>query len=359
MDVNRGLNDVFLTMMKFEFPGLVLAILFVLIGSNSSFGQGVFTFMHDGLERTYFLEIPEGPTEGMPLVFALHGYSGGAITIYSYSGWSDISTAEGVAICYPQGTLDDIGVPHWNANLGISSTDDVGFLTELASHLQEEYGFSAECTFSCGFSNGGYMSYTLACERPDVFRAVGSVAGCMSASDQAACDPSEVVPVIHIHGTLDPTVNYDQGSLSGPPWSGGWGVVDIMEFWSDAMGTTQSSETPIDNVVVLDLTTVDFIRNYGAPGGQEFHHYRVNGGLHDWPDAWGNQDIDATALIWEFFASVCAAGPTDVDTELLLSKPVLVRVLDMLGREVEDLPGQLRLHIYSDGTVRKQVRLPD
>ena len=85
------------------------------------------TFFHDGLDRSYFLELPDNIEPGAPLVIVLHGYTSGPAVIYSYSGWSAISAAEGVAVCYPEGTLDYFGVPHWNANLGISDTDEPRF----------------------------------------------------------------------------------------------------------------------------------------------------------------------------------------------------------------------------------------
>jgi polyhydroxybutyrate depolymerase len=210
-------------------------------------------------------------------------------------------------------------------------------------------------------SNGGFMSYTLACERPDLFRAIGSVTGNMSAYDQLNCDPSNVLPVIHLHGTLDPTVSYNQGVILDGPWSGGWGVEEVMDFWTGLMGTTQSTEEAVPNTVLLDLSTVDFIRHFGASGGQEFHHYRVNGGLHDWFGAWGNQDIDSTELLWDFFSNVCAQPATGVLNPLSSSafNRQLLRITDMLGRTVseETERGGLLLYVYSDGTVEKRMTI--
>ena len=276
-----------------------------------------------------------------------------------YSGWSDIAESGQAVICYPQGTSDDFGINHWNANLGISDTDDIGFLSALVEHLQQIYGLSTECTFTCGMSNGGFMSYTLACERPDLFRAIGSVTGNMSAYDQLNCDPSIVLPVIHLHGTLDPTVSYNQGVILDGPWSGGWGVEEVMDFWTGLMGTSQTTEEAVPNTVLLDLTTVDFIRHFGASGGQEFHHYRVNGGLHDWFGAWGNQDIDSTELLWDFFSNVCEQPTTGAINPLSSStfNRQLLRITDILGRTVneETLRGGLLLYVYSDGTVEKRM----
>lgn len=317
--------------------------------------QEEWSFEYGGLERSFYLDLPPGDPIGKPLVFVLHSYTSSAWTIRAYSGWTAIADEGGAVVCYPQGTNDFIGVPHWNSNLGISDTDDVGFLVALAEHLQDTYALNKSCMYSCGMSNGGFMSYTLACERPDIFRAVGSVAGSMSAIDQEGCDPSEVVPIIHLHGTNDPVVSYNQGVIGSNSWSGGWGIPDLMDHWSGLMETDQVEETAMPNVVLLDLTTVDFIRHFDAPGGQEFHHYRVNGGMHDWCGVWGNQDIDATTLMWEFFENACAGGFTEVETLRPNAKKELVRVIDMLGREAPILPGALRIYLYSDGSSEKRI----
>ncbi|MCH1583549.1 MAG: hypothetical protein L7S62_00175 [Flavobacteriales bacterium] len=340
---------------------LIGFVLFVSAALQGVRAQGDFVFSHDGVERTYLLDLPEVDTEGLPLVMVLHGYVSSAQLIRGYSGWTEIAENGEAVICYPQGTSDDFGINHWNANLGISDTDDIGFLSALVEHLQQMYGLSSDCTFTCGMSNGGFMSYTLACERPDLFRAIGSVTGNMSAYDQLNCDPSNVLPVIHLHGTLDPTVSYNQGVILDGPWSGGWGVEEVMDFWTGLMGTTQSTEEAVPNTVLLDLTTVDFIRHFGASGGQEFHHYRVNGGLHDWFGAWGNQDIHSTELLWDFFSNVCAQPATGVLNPLSSSafNRQLLRITDILGRTVNDETerGGLLLYVYSDGTVEKRINV--
>ena len=271
------------------------------------------TFTHDGIERTYLLDVPENLAPGSPLVFVLHGYTSSAQNIRAYSGWSEISDSEGVVVCYPQGTLDFFSTTHWNANLGVSETDDHGFLVALAEYLQEEYQLSPECTFSCGMSNGGFMSYSLACNEWETFKAIGSVTGSMSESDFLTCNPSTVVPVIHLHGTEDSVVDYEDGV--GNNFWGTAGVEEIMSLWVDLMGTTAVAEVQLPNQETNDITSVDFIRHYGAPGGQEFHHYRVNGGDHDWFGAWGSQDVQSTEVIWEFFKNICEGAPLSVQEE--------------------------------------------
>ena len=78
------------------------------------------------------------------------------------------------------------------------------------------------------------------------------------------------------------------------------------------MGTTTLEQTALPNQEILDVTSVDFLRYAGSPGGQEFHHYRVNGGGHEWFGVWGSPDVDATAVLWDFFSAQCAGAFTDV-----------------------------------------------
>lgn len=285
-------------------PFLIFAALWMSLATSAQL-----QFNHNGVTRTYFMDAPNPIPPGAPLVVVLHGYTSNASAIRYYSDWDEIAMSEGVVVVYPQGRQDFFGITHWNANLGISTADDHGFLVALVQHLQQQHGLSPDCTYSCGMSNGGYMSYSLACEHPEVFAAVGSVTGSMGAFD-FGCTPNEVVPILHLHGTNDDVVTY-QGGVGASGW-GSNGIEEVIEHWTDLMGTTTLEQTTMPNQETFDFTSVDFLRYAGSPTGQEFHHYRVNGGGHDWFGAWGSQDVESTAVLWDFFATECAGGFTDV-----------------------------------------------
>ena len=285
-----------------------LSLLTALLGLMVLTSNAQLEFEHNGLTRTYYLDAPDPIPAGAPLVVVLHGYTSSAVLIRAYSNWDELALSEGFVAVFPQGTEDNFGINHWNANLGNSDTDDHSFLVALVQHLQAEYGLSPECTYSCGMSNGGFMSYSLACEHPDVFSAVGSVTGAMSNAD-FGCIPEEVVPIIHLHGTNDTTVPYE-GGTGGPLDLES--IPAIVDHWTGLMGTTTLEETTLPNQEIVDVTSVDLLRYAGAPGGQEFHHYRVNGGGHEWFGVWGSPDVDATAVLWDFFSAQCAGAFTDV-----------------------------------------------
>ena len=259
------------------------------------------TFNHDGLTRQYILYLPDNLPENAPLVFVLHGYTSNAQGIMAYTDMNRVADENGFAVCYPQGTLDKGDTTHWNARLNISETDDIGFLTELAKYLQSEYNLNAQQTFSCGHSNGGFMSYTLACEAPDVFNAIASVAGTMSGYTWNNRNISEPIPILQIHGLDDEVVPID-GSISA---SGGWGgaphVDTIIEYWVNLNNCTTS-----ENVTVSDNTNAYYHRD--GIKGNEVWYYKIDNWGHGWPiydpekpDL--NPGINASEVIWEFFSN--------------------------------------------------------
>ncbi|MCJ7570273.1 MAG: prolyl oligopeptidase family serine peptidase [Candidatus Thermoplasmatota archaeon] len=259
------------------------------------------TFDYDGLTRQYLLYLPDDLPENAPLVFVLHGYTMNAVDMMNYVGMNRIADEKGFAVCYPQGLLDFKGSTHWNARLDISTTDDIGFLTSLAKFLQSEYGLSDEKTFSCGFSNGGFMSYTLACEAPDVFTAIASVAGTMSGYTWDNRNISEPTPILHIHGVDDYVVPID-GSM---PEEGGWGgtsnVDTIISYWVNLNNCITT-----DTEFIPPYTNATYYRD--GINGNEVWYYKIDNYWHDWPGGNSpkkpNKDvgIDASEVIWEFFS---------------------------------------------------------
>lgn len=266
-----------------------------------------------GDERSYYLHLPQNLAPNAPLVFVLHGYYGDASSIAAFAGMSEIADQEGFVVCYPQGLPDFQGANHWNANLGISAVNDVQFLTELALHLQTAFDLNTECTYSCGFSNGGYMSYTLACASPDVFKAIGSVGGTMSGADWETCEV-QAVPVVHIHGTNDNDVYYTSTLGSNNPWEGAPGVEAVVAHWANVNGCSEVTTTSLPDVNPSDGSTVDLIAHSGSPTGYQAQVYRVNEGGHDWFGSWGNMDIQSSAVMWSFWSEFCGNPLSDIET---------------------------------------------
>ena len=262
-----------------------------------------FFFDHNGVNRLYTLYKPDNLKEKAPLVFVLHGYTSNSTNIMNYSKMNEIADQNGFMVCYPQGTTNIYtGQTHWNANLKeMSSVTDSEFLTDLAKKLQAEFNLSEKNTFACGMSNGGFMSYTLGCERSDTFKAIASITGTMSGYDWNNCNPNKV-PVLQISGTNDMVVPMD-GSMS---LAGGWGgapkIQDIMNYWGDINECTQTQTQNLPDSNKTDNSYVSIEKKVDCFNNNQVWFYTVYGGAHTWPGAWGNMDINASEEIWDFFS---------------------------------------------------------
>ena len=270
-----------------------------------------------GRTRTYQLHVPASTsrsTKPLALVVALHGGGGNAVANEQQTGFNDVADREGFIVVHPDGTgaarplLNAFGKGHfytWNAGscCGYAvehQVDDVAYIRALVKALQQRLPIDPKRIYATGISNGGMMSYRLACEASDVFAAIGVVSG---AQTNSGCQPSQAVSVIHFHGTADQNVLLGGGigakaldKRNKPP------VMDAINFWirADGLGTTpQLSEH--GNIRKQVWT--------GGHHGAEVVFYLINGGGHAWPGGKQmlamldkpTQEIAATPLIWEFF----------------------------------------------------------
>jgi len=253
-------------------------------------------FEHDGDQREYILYKPDGLVADAPLVFVLHGYSSNAQSVMDRYGMNAVADEKGFAVCYPQGAKDILSIAHWNANLSISNVDDIGFLSELAIFLQQTENLNSDNTFMCGMSNGGFMSYTMACERPDIFHAIASVTGTMSGYDWQNCDPENPIPVLQIAGTDDIVVPIDGSMSTIGGWGGAPGLDSVMAFWvrENACNMLETEIINADN-----STTVKKYTN--GIDDHEVHRYLIEDWGHEWPGPGASTGYSASEVIWEFF----------------------------------------------------------
>ena len=251
------------------------------------------TFNHGETERRYLIHLPKDLSDNAPLVFLLHGYRGDARG-YMELGMNRVADANGFAVCYPQGEKDRRGIPHWNARLKISKVDDIGFLSALAVRLQATHKLDPNKTFTCGISNGGFMSYTLVAEKPDVFKAAASVIGTMSGYTWEHRDQIKPVSILQISGHADEVIPYD-GSMTP---KGGWGGAPnqdiIMDFWKEL------NQTKTKDVRKLSDTTTAHYYKDGINGNQVWH-YKIREFRHRFPHKRNGAGFSSVREIWKFF----------------------------------------------------------
>jgi polyhydroxybutyrate depolymerase len=281
---------------------ILLPIFFILL-TGSLFSQQTIngSVTHDGLTRTYILYVPASYSAGTPapLVFNFHGYTSNATQQMFYGDFRPIADTAGFLLVHPMGTLDGSNQPYWNSGWG-GSVDDIGFTSALIDSLLLDYSINQDRIFSTGMSNGGFMSYTLACELSTRIAAIASVTGAFNSNQIATCNPTHPMPVMEIHGTADGTVAYN-GS------AGIASTASTLSYWSTFNNCDiPAIMTPVPNINTIDGCTAEHYIYPNGQNGVDVEHYKIIGGGHTWPDApvtagVTNRDIDASIKIWEFF----------------------------------------------------------
>ncbi len=171
---------------------------------------------------------PEG---NHPLLLQLHGYGSDADETLNGFDALDLASELGIVVLAPEGKVDPTGSKFWNAtefccNFGSSEVDDVAYLTDLILEAIERYAIDPDQIWLMGISNGGFMSHRMACDRSELVDAIIPFNG-TTTTEPEACNPTDPVHVIHVHGTEDSTILYDGGAHLYP------GAIESIERWRE------------------------------------------------------------------------------------------------------------------------------
>lgn len=228
------------------------------------------------------------PDQAWPLVVLLHGFGASGLLQDAYLGVSELRDELGFVLLRPDGTLPPGGGRYWNATeaccaFGDSDVDDVAYLTGLVEEISETHHIDAGRVYVFGHSNGGFMGLRLACEAPDTFTAIASLAGA-TVIDPADC-PADGPPVsvLQIHGTADETILYEGGTidLARAEYPS---AIDTVRTHADKAGCDPDAsvagdaldlDTGIDGIDTDTLSWTD-----GCPEGVDMALWTINGGDH-------------------------------------------------------------------------------
>ncbi len=270
-----------------------------------------FTFSYQGRNRTYQLYVPENllSQSEVPLVLSFHGGGGNAENQARVSEFNPLADEHGFIAVYPNGSgrLDD-RLLTWNGSgccgyAQENNIDDVGFIRRLVIELESQYPIDRTRVYATGFSNGGIMSYRLACEASDLFAAVAPVSATLQSDE---CHPDHPVSIIHFHGTQDEHLPFAGGqgkeSLAGVDFKP---VAETLAFWiQENRCPSRANQKNDGEIIHLSYAPCD--------GNTAVELYEILGGGHAWPGSnspagpFGDeptQSVSATQLIWDFFAS--------------------------------------------------------
>ena len=284
---------------------IVLNILLI-ISFHSSFAQYDSIF-HDGIYRTYLLRLPASYSEenAYPLVIAMHGGFGNANNLENQSQLSVKANADDFVVVYPEGVKSPgLGISSWNAGwcCGYASNadiDDVGFIDQLLDELIGEYSIDFNRVYATGMSNGGFMSYRLACELPDRIAAIAPVSCSMA---MVNCTPERGVPVIHFHSFQDTSIPWEGGVGDGASGHHNPPTDSVLNAWAALNGCNVLNDT-LENT---DEYTHNRWSDCECGAGIEL--YITQDGGHSWHGGsqtvigdQPSQFISATDAMWEFF----------------------------------------------------------
>ncbi|MEW6366687.1 MAG: PHB depolymerase family esterase [Acidobacteriota bacterium] len=303
--------------------GLAIQVLVALIAwgctGATAAGDYVGRMNWDGYERTWLAHVPANLPQDVspPLMLVLHGGGGtaqGMVTL-TKGGLNRLADRDGFIVVYPQG-YDK----HWNDGrkgawdrAHLKKIDDVGFISALIDRMIAEHRVDPRRVYLTGISNGGMMSYRLACSLSPKIAAIAPVASSMSVDMPRSCSATAPVSLLVISGVDDPLVPFDGGDVQV-----GWlkrgkviSVYDSIRYWLGNNGcSTKPAITNLPDVDPGDGTTVR-LEDYGAGrNGSRVAAYIIDGGGHTWPGGrqylWEriigktSRDIDANEVIWEF-----------------------------------------------------------
>lgn len=260
----------------------------------------------DTITREYILKIPTNYNKDIstPLIINMHGFgdcaSDYANTIHDFYNFSQLANNENIIVVYPQGAYrPDKQDTYWEpGDTGIENIydNDIFFIEELIAKIKSEYNINQDMIFACGYSNGGMMSYSLACNRSNIFSAIGIMSGTMLEEE---CTLEKPVPTIKFHGIADGVLPYN-----GNVWF--QSVNEVVSFWLSQNNipntSLNSSQLNSGNVIhnaytggidnsCVSVYTIN--EEFDKPGGHVWFSGDING-------------KSPNEIMWNFFVQNCS-----------------------------------------------------
>lgn len=186
-------------------------------------GERTESLMVDGQSRSYLLHVPPGYTGAapVPVVFDFHGLGGNGMQQRNLSGWAAVADREGFLMVYPNGSSNAWNVGRCCPPAADQGVDDVAFVRAVIAQLQREACIDSKRIYASGCSNGGGMSYKLACDAADVIAGIAPVdfdcvVGENNVPSCGGCNPGRPISEIQFRATGDALVAYNGGPAPIP-----------------------------------------------------------------------------------------------------------------------------------------------
>lgn len=148
--------------------------------------------------RSMIVYVPTNLPANQPLIISMHGSGQGADYQQNASKWEPIADTAKFAVVFPSGI---------NKQWDISGSSDINFITAIIDTMHRRYAINLNRVYLSGFSMGGMMTYHAATQIANKIAAFAPVSGYpLWGSNYNSSRP---VPIIHVHGTADDVVTYN------------------------------------------------------------------------------------------------------------------------------------------------------
>ena len=247
-----------------------------------------------GALRRWLVHVPRSYTHNSsapaPALLTMHGGFGSAESTENLYGLNAVAERGAFVVAYPEGRFSA-----WNAGTCCGApveqgVDDLAYLEALVDTLARDMCVDTARVYASGMSNGAFMAFHAACEIPDRFAAVASVAGTLTT---AQCTPALPVPVLMIHGSNDLNVPIEGGVGCGVSGANFTSIPDTLDTFT---ARNQCNCTYADRaacgtpyLAIGDGTCTQLGK---SPLGAEVVLCMIDGGGHAWPDT----DVDGARM---------------------------------------------------------------
>ncbi|KAL8401102.1 hypothetical protein RB594_001220 [Gaeumannomyces avenae] len=165
----------------------------------------------NGKQRQYILTLPGtyDRNNAHRLVFGYHWRDGSMNDVANGGYYSLRNLAGNSAIFVAPNGLNK----GWANNGG----EDISFTDAILTSIKNDLCIDDGQIFATGWSYGGAMSHSVACARPNVFKAVSVIAGALLSGCSGGNTP---VAYLGIHGSADNVLNIGMGRQLRDKWLG-------------------------------------------------------------------------------------------------------------------------------------------
>lgn len=277
---------------------------------------------HDNRIRNVTFHIPKKLRKRRrSLVLCLHdgGSSAEGIARLTRRSFNKLSEGNNFVVGYPEALNE-----HWNDaredSISLShyeEIDDVGFIEQVIDFAIDSFSIDPQRVFVAGFSEGGFMTFRLACELQQKINGFAAVAAALTLDQIVECTPDTAVSFMMINGTRDPVLPYEGGQIRMAEQDQG-SVLSTEEtinyLLEDYSCTDKSVTKDMPNTDTFDETRSEKIAYSNCKNGNKIILINVINGGHTWPGGRQflnersvgkvSQDFDAGDVIWKFFKTL-------------------------------------------------------